>query len=125
MVYPNYYYRYNYYNRRPQNYNFQTNTGIRETKATEPEIVDKPIVENDKDTRTAEFQKRISSKRNSFANLNFSNLFSSNLEEPILEILGIKLFFDDILIIGLLFFLYNEGVKDEFLFITLILLLLG
>ena len=46
-------------------------------------------------------------------------------EEPILEILGIKLYFDDILIIGLLFFLYNEGVKDEFLFISLILLLLG
>lgn len=122
MVYPNYYYRYNnYYNRRPQNYNFQANA----EKATEPVVVDEPIVEDDKDTRTAEFQKRISPKRNSFANLNFSNLFSSNLEEPILEILGIKLFFDDILIIGLLFFLYNEGVKDEFLFITLILLLLG
>lgn len=41
------------------------------------------------------------------------------------EILGIKLYFDDILIICLLFFLYQEGVKDQYLFISLILLLLS
>lgn len=41
------------------------------------------------------------------------------------EILGIKLYFDDILLICLIFFLYNEGVKDESLFIALILLLLS
>lgn len=42
-----------------------------------------------------------------------------------LEIFGIKLYFDDILIIALIFFLYNEGVRDNFLFISLILLLLS
>ncbi len=42
-----------------------------------------------------------------------------------LEIFGIKLCFDDILIIALIFFLYNEGVRDNFLFISLILLLLS
>ena len=42
----------------------------------------------------------------------------------IIEILGIKLHQDDILLICLIFFLYQEGVKDEFLFIVLILLLL-
>lgn len=42
-----------------------------------------------------------------------------------IEIFGIKLYFDDILIIALIFFLYNEGVKDNFLFISLILLLLS
>lgn len=42
-----------------------------------------------------------------------------------LEIFGIKLYFDDILIIALIFFLYSEGVQDNFLFISLILLLLS
>ena len=41
-----------------------------------------------------------------------------------LEIFGIKLYFDDLMIISLLFFLYSEGVNDYYLFITLILLLL-
>lgn len=49
-------------------------------------------------------------------------------EEPadaqLFEIFGIKLYFDDILLICLIFFLYNEGVKDQYLFISLILLLL-
>lgn len=41
------------------------------------------------------------------------------------EIFGLKLHFDDLLLICLIFFLYNEGVKDQFLFISLILLLLS
>lgn len=41
------------------------------------------------------------------------------------EIMGIKLYFDDILLICLIFFLYNEGVQDEMLFMALILLLLS
>lgn len=44
--------------------------------------------------------------------------------ESFFEIFGIKLYFDDILIICILFFLYNEKVQDEELFICLILLLL-
>lgn len=46
-------------------------------------------------------------------------------ETPIFEILGISLFLDDLIILCLLFFLYTEGVQDEFLFISLILLLLS
>ena len=41
------------------------------------------------------------------------------------DILGIRLYFDDILLICLIFFLYQEGVKDQSLFISLILLLLS
>jgi hypothetical protein len=41
------------------------------------------------------------------------------------QFFGITLYFDDILLICLLIFLYNEGVKDQFLFISLILLLLS
>ena len=46
-------------------------------------------------------------------------------EPEIFEIFGLKLYFDDILLICLIFFLYNEGVKDQYLFISLILLLLS
>ena len=50
---------------------------------------------------------------------------SENIEssESFFEIFGIKLYFDDILIICILFFLYSEKVKDDELFICLLLLL--
>lgn len=44
---------------------------------------------------------------------------------PLFEIFGLKLYFDDILLLGLLFFLYNEGVDDMNLYIALVLLLLS
>ena len=58
---------------------------------------------------------------------NNSNKETRNVrtDAPIFEIFGIKLFFDDILLVSLIFFLYNEGVKDQSLFIALILLLLS
>lgn len=46
-------------------------------------------------------------------------------DEYFFEIFGLKLYFDDVLLICLLFFLYEEGVKDQELFISLILLLLS
>ena len=42
----------------------------------------------------------------------------------VFELFGITLHFDDILLICLLFFLYSQGVQDEWLFISLIMLLL-
>lgn len=50
---------------------------------------------------------------------------NQSIDEALFEILGIKLYFDDILLICLIFFLYNEGVQDQYLFIALILLLLS
>lgn len=50
--------------------------------------------------------------------------FNDNNSQEFFEILGIKLYFDDVLIICLLFFLYSEDVQDQSLFICLILLLL-
>ena len=44
--------------------------------------------------------------------------------EAFFEIFGLKLYFDDILIICILLFLYNEKVQNEGLFICLIMLLL-
>lgn len=55
----------------------------------------------------------------------FDSSSFSDSEKPILELLGLKLYLDDILIISLLYFLYEEDVKDETLFISLILLLLS
>lgn len=66
-----------------------------------------------------------SSKYNHFANINFNSLFGSDLEHPIIEILGIQLYLDDLIILGLLFFLYKEDVHDEILFGILLLLLLS
>lgn len=55
-------------------------------------------------------------------------IYKNNLKNEsnaLFEIFGIKLYFDDILLISLIFFLYSEGVKDDYLFISLILLLLS
>ena len=46
-------------------------------------------------------------------------------EEPQAMILGIRLFYDDILLICLIFFLYSEGIQDTYLFLALVLLLLS
>lgn len=48
-----------------------------------------------------------------------------NKDEPCFSLFGINLYFDDILLVCLIWFLYDEGVKDEVLFIALILLLLS
>ena len=50
---------------------------------------------------------------------------TKNPEDTYFEILGIKLHYDDILILCLIFFLYKEGIHDEYLFVALIMLLLS
>lgn len=50
---------------------------------------------------------------------------SNHDEQAFISIFGINLYSDDILILCILFFLYSEGIKDEMLFICLILLLLS
>lgn len=51
--------------------------------------------------------------------------FDSNSEQAIFEIFGIKLYLDDLIILGILFFLYQQNVQDEMLYIILFLLLLS
>lgn len=53
---------------------------------------------------------------------NHNNLNKNS--QVFLSIFGLDLYFDDILILCILFSLYTEGVKDEMLFICLLLLLL-
>ena len=45
--------------------------------------------------------------------------------EVLFEIFGLKIYFDDLLLLCILFFLYQEGIQDEYLFIALMLLLLS
>ena len=45
--------------------------------------------------------------------------------DGVIDIFGFKLHTDDILILLILFILYKEDVKDKFLYIALILLLLN
>lgn len=53
-------------------------------------------------------------------------LQSSKSPDPVwFDLFGIKLYFDDVLILSLLFFLYKEEVKDEGLFLALVLLLIS
>lgn len=66
-----------------------------------------------------------SSRYNGFGPIHFQNPFSMDSDEPIIEILGISLYLDDIIILALLFFLYQEGVKDYMLYLALIMLLLS
>ena len=48
---------------------------------------------------------------------------SSNSEQAIFEIFGIKLYIDDLIILGVIYFLYQQKVNDEMLYIILFLLL--
>lgn len=66
-----------------------------------------------------------SSNESSRLNFEQKKPLSEPSEEYFFEVFGLKLYFDDILLICLLFFLYEEGVKDQDLFISLILLLLS
>lgn len=69
---------------------------------------------------------KISSKYNFFGPISFLNPFDESFDEnsPVLEILGLKLYLDDIIILSLLFLLYKEDVQDEIIFLILVLLLL-
>ena len=68
--------------------------------------------------------KKQNSITNSFKISNTINSrFSLDSEEAIFELFGIKLYLDDLIILGLLFFLYQQNVNDEILYIILLLLL--
>lgn len=97
--YNNYYYRYY------PNYNVNHNS----VPKNKENIADASTIDNESSSNDS----RSKSKK------------KSNLEQPIFEILGIYIYLDDLIILGLLFFLYTENVHDDILFMTLILLLLS
>lgn len=80
---------------------------------------------NSDDKHSHSNKEKNSSRSYSFGPIRFKNPIFDDIESPIFEIFGIQLYLDDIIILGLLFFLYQEGVQDEMLYIALILLLLS
>ncbi len=83
------------------------------------------IPNNYKNVSPNDSKKDTSSTQNNNSNLDSDSKKEDSNGSPIFDIFGIKLYFDDILLIVLIYFLYKEEVKDESLFVTLILLLLS
>lgn len=57
-----------------------------------------------------------------FKQKNKSNKYT---DDYLFDLFGLKIYNDDVLLVSLIYFLYSEGVKDDGLFIVLILLLLS
>ncbi len=58
-------------------------------------------------------------------NFKEKNKSNNNTDDYLFDLFGLKIYNDDILLVSLIYFLYSEGVKDDSLFIVLILLLLS
>lgn len=77
------------------------------------------------------YTKLKSSKNNYYSSNDYTqariagNTKSSQDSSPLFNAFGINLYFDDILLICIIFFLYNENVNDPCLFFSLIFLLLS
>lgn len=121
MPYYNRYSRYGYhypYNTYSSYYNNRVNNAYKENKK------DTTFNKNESSSRV-NAKKRIEEiKQENCEKESTENRDDAN-DAPIFQLFGINLYFDDILIICLIWFLYSEGVKDEELFISLILLLLS
>lgn len=63
--------------------------------------------------------------KNNNIQLNTSSKSLPPNKDFVLDLFGLKLYFDDVLILSLIFFLYKEDVKDEGLFLALVLLLIS
>lgn len=71
----------------------------------------------------SDFESRKAPSKFNPISFHFEGFFDPN--QVVLEVLGLKLYLDDFVILGLLFILYQEDVKDEMLFLVLIFLLLS
>lgn len=116
--YSNYYAYYNNYIQNKNDIPSNEEKNIQDKREKNNEDINNSNSKEEKENR--------SFKYNSFGPVSFINPFLDDFHknEPILEILGLKLYLDDLIIIGILFLLYKEDVQDEMLFLTLILLLI-
>ena len=118
--YPRYPYSYNYSSYFTQGNSINTNS-----KNNNLNQKQRPTQSQNKSSNQ---NQNLYSNQNSNRNSNQSqnkNKSNSNDSDYLFDLFGIKLYFDDILILGLIYFLYSEGVKDEMLFISLLLLLIS
>lgn len=66
-----------------------------------------------------------SDKDENCRNFREKNKSNKNNDDYLFDLFGLKIYSDDILLVSLIYFLYSEGVKDDSLFLVLILLLLS
>lgn len=66
-----------------------------------------------------------SDRNETHTNFKQKNKSNNNTDDYLFDLFGLKIYNDDILLVSLIYFLYSEGVKDDSLFIVLILLLLS
>lgn len=78
------------------------------------------IIKNSDVTNNSEINNNSNNKNNSITT---SNEVRNTIDDAIFEIFGIKLYLDDLIIVALIFFLYNQEIKDDILYIILFLLL--
>ena len=112
--------------RRPRQ-NYVPANYVSQNSISRPQIFDNFNTTTTKNTKKPEPSFKSETKHQSEKQNNDRN-FLANLkqsEEALFEIFGLKIYFDDLLLICIIFFLYQEGIQDEYLFIALILLLLS
>lgn len=82
-------------------------------------------IEKETNTNHDKKSKEKSSKYTSFGPIFINTDGFFNKDEPLLNLSGLKIYLDDIIILALLYILYKEDVKDDILFISLVLLLIS
>ena len=117
----NFPYKYNIENQKPNINGIHSNLSSPITNSTNDYVSNALNKTNFKDNNN---DKNENLKSNVKYEYNTKEKISTNNSSYLLDLFGLKLYFDDILLICLIFFLCNEGVKDDELFIALILLLL-
>ncbi len=113
--YSRYGYRYPYYSYRKSNSNMDSSSVFHNATS----------IPNKNNSYYKNFDNKASKCTNFTKDLEKENNSNSSSDSPLFQLFGINLYFDDILLICLIWFLYDEGVKDQELFIALILLLLS
>lgn len=118
--YHNPYYKYyrspsNYVNIQKNAYTSKLTETSEENSTTSQNSIDNKAIYKEEDFEN-DYKENVQRACNSLDNNNES-------DKPIFELFGIKLYSDDLIILAVLFLLYEQNVKDEMLYIILFLLL--
>lgn len=119
--YHNPYYKYyrglnNYVNIQKNSYTSKPTQPFEESSTNLPSQIDNKTACKEDEPQIDCKQENVQRDYNSLDN-------NSDSDKPIFELFGIKLYSDDLIILAVLFLLYEQNVKDEMLYIILFLLL--
>lgn len=104
-----------YYNNYYNNYNKHLNTPSNNYNKSHI---------NNNQNNSLQPSKEINNKNSNYNNFNNNKDNIKKSDSECIDILGIKLHLDDILLMLLIYSLYSDGIQDNYLFFVLILLLL-